>query len=425
MSCIICKKDSEHKGLIGRNYYICEECYNNINKTAVPKMLLKCDKHGWYLGGCKNALCPICNDEIRTVNCDICGNEFYCTDSHIQRIKNHTMNLVCDSCFEKLPGNGCHVRKCSSCNKFFKAGHNFVKCPICNERSIEKVEHQCESCGKIFYTANNLTKIISNRFCEDCREEYFKSFAVKFCEATLKRNDVYIKNDVVMLPIDLYHKRYRKLQNKICPQCGREFAPDSPNQIKCCCCFIINTCESCGGKYLTSNRLDDSQYYHACSRSCSVTLQQKYFGNNLLEYNNNIRSYNLDKDGVKIKLPKNQVEINDNNIDNFKNIAGVWFKYDYINYEVLDVMITTNIYEEYKYIKHYLDYPFKWKEKELSKIKDNIKYYWLKDFNTWNEGLDYEMDFALKTNARFWSASPGYQQKKLSEYKKSQKGVCL
>lgn len=65
--------------------------------------------------------------------------------------------------------------------------------------------------------------------------------------------------------------------------------------------------------------------------------------------------------------------------------------------------------------------PFNEKYKNMSKIKENIKYYILSGIDSWEDGLRKEFDFAVKTNAKYWSPAPGPQVKWFKEYKMNRK----
>lgn len=55
----------------------------------------------------------------------------------------------------------------------------------------------------------------------------------------------------------------------------------------------------------------------------------------------------------------------------------------------------------------------------MSKI-ENVEFYYLCSFQTWEEALKSEMDFAIKTNAKFWKPAPGLQMKMYTEIKKGE-----
>jgi hypothetical protein len=72
-------------------------------------------------------------------------------------------------------------------------------------------------------------------------------------------------------------------------------------------------------------------------------------------------------------------------------------------------MYTIDIRKEYNWIKKALIYNTSEKYQKLRNHK--IKFLFICDFDSENEGLLKEMAFAMKTEAKYWNPAPGIQSK--------------
>lgn len=258
-----------------------------------------------------------------------------------------------------------------------------------------KYELFCETHGK--YVGNNRTSL-----CSKCVYENSLSENVKLFQQLSRDKNNTIKNNYLYVPIDLNVKsRINTL--KECKSCNRKFKPNSPTQTFCGRCYKILICKNCGEKYIVTKGYEEFSQF--CSISCSTQNQQKQ-GKAF-----NFKNFKNNKIGNNPKkiIPKH-TEIVD--YLDFKGVPGIWYKYDELNKVVLDVCLTYDIYSEILYHNNQMKNPLKQKFIEMSKIKENIKFYFYSSFDTWEDGLNKEYEFAMKTQAKFWSPAPGIQIKR-------------
>lgn len=222
-------------------------------------------------------------------------------------------------------------------------------------------------------------------------------------EYFLKLKDTIIKDDLLLRPLKFDRNKYRNFSNKICIYCGREYKPTQSRQHSCLNCYKISTCESCNSKYISICSYKDKKesYYRVCSKACSDKLKTK----------------NRVPDSFSLKNMDKYTEINSKNLAKFKNLAGVWCKYDVKNNIVLDVMLTLNIYKEYNRMAKELKETKCEKYLEFDEISENIAFFFISHIKDWNDGLIKELDFALETNAKYWKPSSGLQTKLYNESK--------
>lgn len=318
---------------------------------------------------------------------------------------------MCQKCFDNLPGNGNIIRICIDCGNYIKTNHNFDLCPVCHHRGLHHYEHICKNCGK--KEINSIPDIgrFKNFICDNCIKELNKSQLVKLYYDYNSRLDTIIKNNLLLRPI-FEHFDPRQFKIRTCKVCNRSFRPKSPNQKTCQCCYEIHECPICNEKFIKSpniNKNINHDKLHFCSKSCSTKHQ-------MINKNIKINIKNIDKNNFalynewfnKIDIDK-LIEINDNNIY-YYNKKGIWCKVDKDTKEILDVMYTTDIRNEYNYIQKALKFENSYKYNELRKYK-NIMYLYIDDFNTEYDGLLKEMIFAIKFNAKYWNPAPGIQSK--------------
>lgn len=317
---------------------------------------------------------------------------------------------------------------CKDCGKQYISSSNSSFCPYCNRnkreynkickdcgytwKSLNFSNEKCPKCGK-----NNRKNFIMKKYrtchliCKKCKKEYIGGSAATKCPYCFEENN--LSNSVKEFN-NLINSGYKDINNgllikdikigklkiqKICPICNRKFNINYSSQKYCGYCETYKICKNCNKKYLTYNKENGF-----CSIRCSNIYRHKYekFFGNTTNPNNFIKHINKN---LKF-IPEHTKIIDENNY----NFSGIWYKYDPINQIVLDVCLTNNIKEEIKY--HFKQIKNKTIEKYLEMSKLNvIEFYYLCDFNTWEEGLQKEMEFALKTNAKYWNPSPGIQAK--------------
>lgn len=401
LNCMICGEDFEFKGELKRKDLIkpiCNDCYKKLpgyNKNNKRKGSVRiCYKGHTYISNSNRDSCPVCNNEIRTVKCEICGEEYVDKDKHIGRFLNNQKICICNNCKEKLPGNGVHIRKCFNCGEYFKANHNFENCPVCEGVSITPKVGICKNCGKEFKYRGN-KKIF---LCNECKIERSKSPAVKTFEELSEREDVEIVDNVLMLPISK-----TKEPNKTCNICGRRYF-GVKTQTTCKNCYHIIKCETCGFEFLSK-----SKYQRFCSKSCSVKAQMK----------NRIENGNFDPrlwiNSVDKINKNNKIDIDSLTIineDNYKefNFGGVWGIIDKDTEELLDVHLTVDISKEYKRDINIIK-SGKGNDKYQYIASKNFVCVYFVSYDYYEQGLIYEMFIATEYNAKFWYPQPGVQNK--------------
>lgn len=315
---------------------------------------------------------------------------------------------------------------CKDCKKEYSATSNSSYCPYCkgNKREYQK---ECKDCG-FKWKSNNF----SNEKCPKCGQNHRKNFKMnkarkcylkckicgkKYISGSAKGQCPYCKeqsnlSDSVKEFNNLIQSGWKDQNNgliiqniekgklnfkKVCLICKREFNLNYPSQKYCGYCETYKVCKNCNNKYITNNKQNGF-----CSIRCSNIFRHRketFFGNNT-----NLNSYDINMVHPKIYIPEHTKIENLNDYD----FCGIWYKYDPENRIVLDVCLTINIKEEIKY--HFKQLKLKNINKylEMSKL-NNIEFYYLESFNSWEEGLIKEMNFALKTKAKYWKPAPGLQ----------------
>ena len=201
----------------------------------------------------------------------------------------------------------------------------------------------------------------------------------------------------MILSLNKYDKNNNKIYNFKCNICNRNFYGLGHTSKYCNNCFYIKTCLACANKYLFINK--DSL---VCGKECSgiyfhkqgykIVRNKEYYKDNNLNENSKI---NLDI--------KPFTEINDKNKNDFKGVKVIWFKTTIINnkIQVLDVCITNNILKEIEYHYYVINNKINYKYNQMNQYKDKIQFYYLSDFNNWEEVLIKEFNFTIKTNALY------------------------
>lgn len=358
-----------------------DERYSNINYSQIYKNSLKkknCKScNDIFIGGSLSLYCERCSYEMNHRLCINCGKEYELprADSDLQ---------VCKDCIvgeeQRYVGyceDNVHV-KCKfnvNCSRYFYYGSPQNK--------------NCQNHDKCIHGNHNL-------FCQECstREK------VKLYNKLINQDHKIINENLMLISINMPDIN-KKIYNKICKTCKREFKGTGPTSNWCGCCYYVNKCEGCNNLFVTQNK--DS---FVCGQECSGIYSHKQnYNTNILKLNKNI---------IKIDL-KPYTEITDGNLNDFKGISGIWFKSS--NGTILDVCITKNIYTEVEYHIYALKNKINVKYLKISDYS-NIKLYYLESFISWNEGLIKEFEFATKTNAIFWKPAPGIQMTLLSKLNK-------
>ena len=374
------------------SHNICTECYKKLPGFGVKRTnyIGFCNKHGHYIGG---GMCPICETDIRTIKCIECGKTYIEKEQRLGRLMNNEGIHACEECKKKAIGNGNILRKCARCGSLVYVNNSFSVCPNCHKSMIE-YDVKCKYCGKIFKSFSNTSKI-----CEDCLKDVNKPRSVKRLKSMLSSKNFYLENNIIIAKTNTKQDK-RGFKERECLRCGRKFMPVSPRQKVCKKCFIINTCENCGAKFVSSHG-GNARF---CSPNCSA---KKQIRNSDEEH---IKSINrrIEQSKNKINI-ENYLDICDSNFCNFKGFPGIWFIYSKEKDVVLDVHITTDIADEILKIKKRIEEKRTAKYVELNKWKESMSFKFLCNIENWEDGLVKEMDFAEKSSALFWNPSPGYQ----------------
>lgn len=370
-----------------------------------PKVCIRCGKT--FIGGNLSLYCKECSYEITHRKCLHCGKEF--------EIRSNSKREVCDLCI--VGDRNRYIAKCTD--------EEFNSCKYSKD------------CSRYFYYGSNAGKILCSKrlsckhglnpiFCQKCspREK------VQLYNEFIKREDKEIidlkdGNKLLILP-NISYSEFKEINNNkksyncSCSLCKRDFIGTGPTSKYCGKCYYIKKCEGCGNYYLTINK--DSL---VCGQECSGIYFHKE--NNL---NGEFKNSKIDDHINKMENVNKYTEITKQNIDLFKEKSSIWFKVynnsSNINTNnntniLLDVCLTKNIYEEIKYHNYAIENCVNNKYKEMSEYKDHIKFYFYDSFNTWEEGLIKEFEFAMKYQALFWNPAPGIQIKLYKDYNKNKK----
>lgn len=379
----------------------CEECLN------------------YYIKHNGQAQCPHCLDKLKTVHCQICDKE-YISDKDLGKIHRGDI-LVCDECYDTLPGEGNHIIYCNSCDQIVRNTHNFAKCKNCEGLVLAKYIHSCQFCGSTMENNSPKPEVYT---CDTCYRDRFVSQNHEIYKMLIQRDDAEIKGDILMFPLTINHQndnRTRKFAEKTCLNCHRSFLPQGSRQYFCLCCYKIVTCKQCGKEFAGKCAGSDSTVPENvfCSKSCSCQHQMNH--RTLYEHSSNTYEYDMigTLEEYLVEMTK-ECPVNDDTVFYYSKVKGIWIKYDEDTSEVLDVMYTTNVEKEYNWIQNALKYNESDKYKALKKHK-NITYYYVSSFTSELEGLMREMSFALNYKARYWSPSPGIQSHIMSKLRKEGK----
>lgn len=349
-----------------------------------------------FVGKVTQKLCDSCKWKRTHATCTKCGNVFECRNSY----KDGFIS-VCDNC---IIGKGRYTDMCSdeqyeSCN--FK-----LNC----SRYYHYTSPQSHYCKTGICCSHGFRNTV---FCQECSprskvQEYNK---LKNSLRYSKRFDIYLADIPEFNQLDGWYEG-RKEYRHICSFCNRPFSSFGPISNWCKSCWHVIECQGCGCKFVSKNK-----NVLVCGQACSGIYFHKFgfYKNIELVKKNLSRISRFDLDTQDKLNISNFTKITKENLDDF-NVYGVWFKVDRDTGEVLDVCLTKNIYKEYKYHFSAIENKINYKYSELSKYKIDC-YFLTNDFNTWEEGLDIEMNFALKTNAKYWNPAPGPQISKISKLK--------
>lgn len=354
------------------------------------QQLLECKEHGYYLGGNQLVKCKKCSNKM--FQCQVCFENF--EDFVYNRFH------ICDKCKDNLQGEKKgFIKLCKNCGIYYRAKHNFEPCPQCRELIFVV---KCIKCNEHLRSKHSSTKI-----CEKCTMDSLKSESVKLYEKLLKKEGSVEKGNILTIPIkenEIFSKfRSYNIKSK-CTNCKREFFMNSPAHKTCGFCYKINKCPVCEYKHAVTPKRDPIY----CSRKCNSTIIYK---DNSEFFKHEIQK---NKQSINKRYETNKTKIDDINYKDF-NFHGVWYKYESKENKVLDVMITMNISKEYKQVIKNLKTPKTNKYEEMSKKVEFIEFYYYKSFDTWEKGLEIELDLALETEARYWRPAPGYQMKIFKE----------
>ena len=241
---------------------ICTECYEKLPGFGSKRINYTnfCNEHGYYIGG---GMCPICETNIRTIKCEECGKLYVETEQKLERLINNGGVHVCKECKNKAIGIGNILRRCARCGSIVYVNNSFSACPNCHKSMIE-YDVKCKYCGKIFKSFISSTP----KICEDCLKDINKPKSVKRLESMLSSKNFYLENNIIMAKTNTKQDK-RGFKERECLRCGRRLMPVSPRQKICKKCFIINTCENCGAKFVSSHG-GNTRF---CSPNCSAKKQ--------------------------------------------------------------------------------------------------------------------------------------------------------
>lgn len=162
--CVICKNKFKFKE--SKHTTVCDNCYDNTDKTLGTKYLVYCDRCDFYYF-CNHNLttCPKCKLHSFKKECKECGKTF---------IANHSSVEICDYCMKPFS-----VRYCDQLmndhNNIIKDG--FILTPI--EIKEGKLIRQCEYCNRNFSIRSGPHNLCGCcyriRTCSYCGENYVRT----------------------------------------------------------------------------------------------------------------------------------------------------------------------------------------------------------------------------------------------------------
>lgn len=338
---------------------------------------------------------------IYSLKCKFCG-EIYNALSPSQKCSkcgelNNTYKKVCKDCGYNWTSNIPSVEICPKCGGNRRKEFKMIKQRVCNLT--------CKICGYKYQAGSSKAK------CPKCLEKLLESNSVKEFKRLKddKNCEIHFINEnsgILLLPI----KDGKMKAEKECLICKRKFKLNYPSQKICGSCYRFSKCKNCDKFYLTDST----------NGFCSIRCSNLYRHKSQIFFNNDKNKTKINPNNIKVRnqkeiyFPKN-FKIEEKDFLNFKEVAGIWYKVDKKNNIVLDVCLTTDIYEEIKYHQKQIKNPTKQKYIEMSRISEDIEFYFLKEIKDWETGLDEELNFALETDAKYWSPSPFYQTKKYSK----------
>lgn len=124
---------------------ICKDCFDqtnasfNKNNPYSKIHVIKCNKHGIFMGGSWNAACPNCIEEKRNVKCDNC-NTLFRSNKRFDHIFD-SIN-ICNNCFNILPGKGNNIKRCKF-HGFYRGISGNDLCPDCYCKEVRCNNQNC------------------------------------------------------------------------------------------------------------------------------------------------------------------------------------------------------------------------------------------------------------------------------------------
>lgn len=378
--CILCD-DIEIPFISG----ICKKCFDlypssfDKNNPYKKIFIIKCNKHGVFLGGSWNASCPSCNEEKRYTECKICKNIFR-SEKRLDHIFD-SIN-ICDNCFSKLKGEGNKLSNCEIHGLYkVKSSEN---CPSCYNKMVYCNNPECkkelnfkikENDDGIYYCSNKCSNIINNKtiisnnikpgYCKRCSKFSYKRDTFGLCKNC---------------------RTYQCLKN----------ITNNKKEGKCNACGNIvfkrnefGLCNNCAKKQLENARGFNREEFYSDKLS-------------LIKFNSLERETNL-KD-----------------FDNYKGILGVWSRWtedgiclDVCKSKDIGAEMLSSIRSFHSLINNpeqHLDEG--WKRKYKNQLDDcNGKpiIFKIVSINCINdeEAINIEVQYAHDNKAKYWSPEPG------------------
>ena len=321
-TCEICHKSYQYSGRRLKKYIetgirACPEC-KAINLPGEGDCVLRCkDCNNLFKATSSNGKCPICLDNRKTFNCEICNKTYKYTGTN-KNLAYYTKYIVkvCPECDAALPGEGDFYLRCRDCDSLFKGIiNNIYSCPTCKDK---RATFTCEIChNEYLYTNKKLLaqyiKKNSIKVCPECDDKLpgegkcllrckdchspFRATSNNFsCCPTCRENRRIFTCDVCHQEYRYEGKHpgdYAKNEVRACPDCVIILPGKGKTIKKCDVCntiFKCNngnpscpicrenkkifTCEFCGNKYIYNgdnlNKYTDTGV-KVCD-SCKMTL---------------------------------------------------------------------------------------------------------------------------------------------------------